>query len=93
MTPAPAPERSGAHTTLQKLLSRFHFGVTLLAVALSGITILLAGITTLRGYADRNMELAAQVEMVVDLAVESDLITPTGTAHGLMPSRGEIYDG
>ena len=51
MTPSPAPERGGARTTLQKLLSRFHFGVTLLAVALSGITILLAGITTLRGYA------------------------------------------
>src|SRR3546814_7056339 len=37
-------ERAVRHTTLQKLLSRFHFGVTLFAVALSGITILLAGI-------------------------------------------------
>lgn len=54
-------ERSGSRTTLQKLLSRFHFGITLFAVALSGITILLAGVTTLRGYADRNMELAARL--------------------------------
>ncbi|WP_260582131.1 diguanylate cyclase domain-containing protein [Sphingopyxis sp. PET50] len=53
--------RSPARTTLQKLLSRFHFGVTLFAVALSGITILLAGITAMRGYADRNIELAAQL--------------------------------
>ncbi|WP_374524358.1 diguanylate cyclase domain-containing protein [Sphingopyxis sp.] len=55
------PERPGARTTLQKLLSRFHFGITLFAVALSGITILLAGITTLRSYADRNIELAAKL--------------------------------
>src|SRR3546814_4650068 len=58
--PRPAP-RIGARTTLQKLLSRFHFGITLFAVALSGLTILLAGATALRGYADRNMELAAQL--------------------------------
>src|SRR3546814_6405415 len=49
-------ERAVRHTTLQKLLSRFHFGVTLFAVALSGITILLAGISALRGYADGNLE-------------------------------------
>lgn len=55
------PERVGTRTTLQKLLSRFHFGITLFAVALSGATILLAGVTTLRGYADRNMELAARL--------------------------------
>ena len=48
-------------TSLQKLLSRFHFGVTLFAVALSGLTILLSGITAMRGYADRNIELAAQL--------------------------------
>lgn len=48
-------------TTLQKLLSRFHFGITLFAVALSGLTILLAGVTAMRGYADRNIELAAQL--------------------------------
>lgn len=54
-------ERTAPRTTLQKLLSRFHFGITLFAVALSGLTILLAGITALRGYADRNIELAAQL--------------------------------
>lgn len=59
--PDQAPDRMGTRTTLQKLLSRFHFGITLFAVALSGITILLAGVTALRGYADRNMELAAQL--------------------------------
>ena len=37
--------------------------------------------------APRGLELAAQIEMVVDLAVESDQITPTGTAHRLMPGR------
>ena len=58
--PRPA-QRIGPRTTLQKLLSRFHFGITLFAVALSGLTILLAGVTALRGYADRNMELAAQL--------------------------------
>ncbi|PZQ23637.1 MAG: GGDEF domain-containing protein [Sphingopyxis macrogoltabida] len=51
----------GPTRTLQALLSRFHFGITLFAVALSGITILLAGVTALRGYADRNLELAAQL--------------------------------
>lgn len=56
--PPPHPVR---RTTLQKLLSRFHFGITLFAVALSGMTILLAGVTALRGYADRNMELAARL--------------------------------
>lgn len=55
------PERTGPHTTLQKLLSRFHFGITLFAVALSGLTILLAGVTALLGSADRNLELAAQL--------------------------------
>lgn len=55
------PERLGARTTLQKLLSRFHFGITLFAVALSGLTILLAGITALLGSADRNLQLAAQL--------------------------------
>ncbi len=54
-------DRKPPHTTLQKLLSRFHFGITLFAVALSGLTILLAGVTALRGYADRNLELAAQL--------------------------------
>lgn len=49
----PTSERIGARTTLQKLLSRFHFGITLFAVALSGLTILLAGVSALRGYADR----------------------------------------
>jgi len=53
--------KTPARTTLQKLLSRFHFGITLFAVALSGLTILLAGITAMRGYADRNIELAAQL--------------------------------
>ncbi len=61
LAPDHTSERMGARTTLQKLLSRFHFGITLFAVALSGITILLAGVTALRGYADRNMELAAQL--------------------------------
>lgn len=55
------PERLGPRTTLQKLLSRFHFGITLFAVALSGLTILLAGITALLGSADRNLQLAAQL--------------------------------
>lgn len=55
------PERMRARTTLQKLLSRFHFGITLFAVALSGLTILLAGVTALLGSSDRNLELAAQL--------------------------------
>jgi diguanylate cyclase (GGDEF)-like protein len=54
-------ERKTARTTLQKLLSRFHFGVTLFAVALSGLTILLAGVTALRDHADRTLELAARL--------------------------------
>lgn len=57
----PSSQRTARRTTLQKLLSRFHFGITLFAVALSGVTILLAGVTALRSYADRNMELAAQL--------------------------------
>lgn len=59
--PPQRPERKGARTTLQKLLSRFHFGITLFAVALSGLTILLAGVTALRDHADRTLNLAAQL--------------------------------
>lgn len=57
----PPREKPTPQTTLQRLLSRFHFGITLFAVALSGVTILLAGVTALRSYADRNVELAAQL--------------------------------
>ena len=81
--PRPAP-RIGARTTLQKLLSRFHFGITLFAVALSGLTILLAGATALRGYADRNMELAAQLGAY---GVEPALVfnDPVAAREGLEP--------
>ena len=77
-------ERIGARTTLQKLLSRFHFGITLFAVALSGLTILLAGVTALRGYADRNMELAAQLGAY---GVEPALVfnDPQAVREGLEP--------
>ena len=78
------PERIGARTTLQKLLSRFHFGITLFAVALSGLTILLAGVSALRGYADRNMELAAQLGAY---GVEPALVfnDPQAARDGLEP--------
>ena len=78
------PERAGARTTLQKLLSRFHFGITLFAVALSGATILLAGVTTLQGYADRNMELAARLGAY---GVEPALVfnDPLAAREGLEP--------
>lgn len=77
-------ERIGARTTLQKLLSRFHFGITLFAVALSGVTILLAGVTALRGYADRNMELAAQLGAY---GVEPALVfnDPVAAREGIEP--------
>lgn len=77
-------ERIGTRTTLQKLLSRFHFGITLFAVALSGLTILLAGVTALRGYADRNMELAAQLGAY---GVEPALVfnDPVAVREGLEP--------
>lgn len=80
----PPVERIGARTTLQKLLSRFHFGITLFAVALSGLTILLAGVTALRGYADRNMELAAQLGAY---GVEPALVfnDPQAAREGLEP--------
>jgi len=85
-SPAPTPpvERIGTRTTLQKLLSRFHFGITLFAVALSGLTILLAGVTALRGYADRNMELAAQLGAY---GVEPALVfnDPQAVREGLEP--------
>ncbi len=83
--PPKAPiERIGTRTTLQKLLSRFHFGITLFAVALSGLTILLAGVTALRGYADRNMELAAQLGAY---GVEPALVfnDPQAVREGLEP--------
>ncbi|SEH19506.1 diguanylate cyclase (GGDEF) domain-containing protein [Sphingopyxis sp. YR583] len=83
-SPTPAVERIGTRTTLQKLLSRFHFGITLFAVALSGLTILLAGVTALRGYADRNMELAAQLGAY---GVEPALVfnDPQAVREGLEP--------
>lgn len=79
-----SPDRIGARTTLQKLLSRFHFGITLFAVALSGLTILLAGVTALRGYADRNIELAAQLGAY---GVEPALVfdDPQAAREGLEP--------
>ena len=82
--PPPSVERIGARTTLQKLLSRFHFGITLFAVALSGLTILLAGVTALRGYADRNIELAAQLGAY---GVEPALVfnDPQAVREGLEP--------
>lgn len=84
MPPTPPVERIGARTTLQKLLSRFHFGITLFAVALSGLTILLAGVTALRGYADRNMELAARLGAY---GVEPALVfnDPRAVREGLAP--------
>lgn len=84
MTGKSPVERIGARTTLQKLLSRFHFGITLFAVALSGLTILLAGVTALRGYADRNMELAAQLGAY---GVEPALVfnDPQAVREGLEP--------
>ncbi len=77
-------DRIGTRTTLQKLLSRFHFGITLFAVALSGLTILLAGVTALRGYADRNIELAAQLGAY---GVEPALVfdDPQAAREGLEP--------
>jgi len=77
-------DRAPRNTTLQKLLSRFHFGITLLAVALSGITILLAGITAMRGHADRNIELAAQLGAY---GVEPALVfnDPQAAREGLKP--------
>ena len=82
--PTSSVERIGARTTLQKLLSRFHFGITLFAVALSGLTILFAGVTALRGYADRNMELAAQLGAY---GVEPALVfnDPQAVREGLEP--------
>ncbi len=82
--PKDPAERIGARTTLQKLLSRFHFGITLFAVALSGVTILLAGVSALRGYADRNMELAAQLGAY---GVEPSLVfnDPQAAREGLEP--------
>lgn len=76
--------RPPARTTLQKLLSRFHFGVTLFAVALSGLTILFAGVAALRGYADRNIELAAQLGAY---GVEPALVfnDPGAAREGLAP--------
>ena len=79
-------DRPVAHTTLQKLLSRFHFGITLFAVALSGVAILLAGITTLRSYADRNMDLATRVGAY---GAEPALVfnDPEAAREGLDPLR------
>ena len=80
------PDRPAAHTTLQMLLSRFHFGITLFAVALSGVAILLAGITTLRSYADRTMELATRVGAY---GAEPALVfnDPQAAREGLDPLR------
>src|SRR3546814_11273031 len=77
-------DRAVRHTTLQRLLSRFHFGITLFAVALSGITILFAGISALRGYADGNLELAAQLGAY---GVEPALVfnDPQAAREGLAP--------
>lgn len=48
-------------TTLHRLLSRYHFFITLLAVTLAWCTILFAGMTALRSYASQNLQLAAQL--------------------------------
>ncbi|MDZ3830301.1 MAG: diguanylate cyclase [Sphingopyxis sp.] len=84
MTAPPTRDKSAPRTTLQRLLSRFHFGITLFAVALSGMTILLAGVTALRSYADRNIELAAQLGAY---GVEPALVfnDPVAAREGIEP--------
>lgn len=55
------PKASSTQRTLRGLLARYHFGITLLAVALSWCAILFAGATALRSYAGQNLALAAQL--------------------------------
>lgn len=47
--------------TLRSILAQYHFGVTLLAVALVWLAILLAAMTALRSYAHQNLDMAAQL--------------------------------
>lgn len=79
-----SPDAPVRRTSLQRLLSRFHFGITLFAVALSGLTILLAGVTALQSHADRNIELAAQLGAY---GVEPALVfnDPTAAREGVEP--------
>lgn len=55
----PAPSKNSR--TLRGVLARYHFGITLFAVALSWCAILFAGATALRSYADQNLALVAQL--------------------------------
>jgi diguanylate cyclase len=90
-TPAAAP-------SLRRLLGRFHFGITLVAVAISGLTVFLAGIAALRGYADRNLELASQlgaysVEPALvfnDPTAARDAIAPLTSISGI--ARVQVLD-
>lgn len=46
--------------TLRAVLARVHFRVTLFAVGMAGLTVLLAGLATIAGYAQQNLHLIAQ---------------------------------
>jgi diguanylate cyclase len=84
--------------TLHQLLGRFHFGVTLVAVALSGLTVFFAGVAALRGYTDRNLELASQlgaysIEPALvfgDPQAAREAIAPLGKVAGI--GRVVVYD-
>ncbi len=43
------------------MLARFHFGITLLAVAIATLSVFFAGVAALRGYADANLQLGARL--------------------------------
>ncbi len=46
--------------TLRQALTRVHLRVTVFAVGMAGLTVLLAGFATMRGYAQQNLALIAQ---------------------------------
>lgn len=55
------PISFSSRTTLRGILARYHFAITLLAVALAWLAILLASTTALKSYAYQNLDLAAQL--------------------------------
>lgn len=55
------PFASPSRTNLRSILARYHFGITLLAVALVWLAILFASTTALKSYAHQNLDMAAQL--------------------------------
>ncbi len=78
-------------SSLRAILSRFHLRITLFAVAVAGLAVFFAGLAALRGYAQDNLALTAQLAaysaepaiMFNDPTAAREAIAPLGDVDGV----------